>query len=57
MELKNPHPSRLVGGAEMQNRLVPHPSEVDKNSEGISQERGVPGPYHAPQPRVPGPGE
>ena len=54
MELKKPHPSRLVGGAKMQmwNRLVPHPRVVDKNSGGKSQ--GAPGitaPYQAPKPR------
>ena len=42
MELNKPHPSRLVGGAETQNRLVSHPYVVDENSEGISQEQGVP---------------
>ena len=52
MELKKPHPSRLVGGPHMQNRLVPHPSVVDKNSGGISWEQGVP----APTPDTPGPG-
>ena len=36
MELKKPHPSRLVEGAQTQNRLVPHPYVVDKNSGGIS---------------------
>ena len=30
-ELKKPHPSKLVGGAEMQIGLVPHTSVVDKN--------------------------
>ena len=53
MELKKPHPSRLVGGAQVQNGLVFHPSVVDEISEGISQERGVPDPYQAPQTRVP----
>ena len=57
MELKKTHPSRLVGEAETQNGLVPHPSVVDKNLEGISQEHGVPAPHQAnPQPRVPMPG-
>ena len=31
IDLKKPHPSRLVGGAETQNKLVPHVHEVDKN--------------------------
>ena len=35
---------------------VPHPHLVDKNSGGISQEQGVPAPYQAAQPRVPGAG-
>ena len=48
MELKKPHPSRLVGGAQVQNGLVFHPSVVDEISEGISQERGVPAPHQAP---------
>ena len=26
----------------MQNRLVPHPHVVDKNSEGLSRDQGVP---------------
>ena len=34
MELKEPHPSRLVGGMQTQNRLVPHPRVVDKNFRG-----------------------
>ena len=38
MELKKPHPSGLVGGAETLNELAPHVSVVDKNLEGISQE-------------------
>ena len=37
-ELKKPHPSKLVGGVQTWNRLVPHPCVVDKNSGGISQE-------------------
>ena len=36
MELKKPHPSRLVGGTETHNRLIPHTDVVDKNSGGIS---------------------
>ena len=32
MKLKKPHPSRLVGGAERQNGLFPHPYVVSKNS-------------------------
>ena len=31
MELKRTHPSRLVGRAQMQNGLVPHPRVVGKN--------------------------
>ena len=34
----------------MQNRLVPQPHAVDKNSRGIAQERGVPEPHQAPRP-------
>ena len=48
-----PHPSRLVGGTEMWNRLVPHPHVMDKNLGGISSEQGVPDPHQAPLPRVP----
>ena len=33
-KLKKPHPSKLVGGAQMWNRLVPHPRVVDTNSGG-----------------------
>ena len=47
MELKKPHPSRLVGGAEIQNGLVPYPHVVDKNLGEISQEQGVPAPHQA----------
>ena len=36
MELKKPHPSRLVGRVELWNSLVPHSCQVDKNSGGIS---------------------
>ena len=53
MKLKNPYPSRLVRGAEMQNGLVPHPHMVDKNSEGVSWERGIP---HQPHTSPPSPG-
>ena len=53
-ELQKPHPSRLVGGAQTQNRLVPHP-HVDKNSRGTSQAWGVPAPHQEPQSRVPVP--
>ena len=35
-ELKKPHPSRLVGGAQTRNRLVPHPRVVDEVSGGLS---------------------
>ena len=56
VELKKSHLSRLVGEAETQNGLVPHPHVVDKDSRGVSWEQGVPDPYHAPQPRVPVPG-
>ena len=35
-ELKKPHPSRLVGGAQMCSGLVPHPCVLDKNLGGIS---------------------
>ena len=55
MELKKPHPSRLVGGAQTQNGLVTHPGMVGKNLGGISWEQGVPAPHQAPQPRVPVP--
>ena len=48
MELKKPYPSRLGGGVEMWNGLVPHPCVVDKNLEGISREPGVPAPHQAP---------
>ena len=56
MELKKPHPSKLVGGAEMQNGLVPHPHVFDTNSGGISREQGVPDPHKDPQPRALVPG-
>ena len=44
------HSPRLVEGAQTQNGLVPHPHMMDRNSEGISQEWGVPDPYQALQP-------
>ena len=50
-ELKKPHPSRLVGGAQMRNRLASHPCVGDENSGGIFQEQGVPATHQAPQPR------
>ena len=37
-KFKKQHPSRLVGGVQRWNRLVPHPCVVDKNSGGISRE-------------------
>ena len=55
MELKKPHPSKLAGGVETQNGLVPYPCGVDKNFGGISQEQGVPAPQQAPQSGVPVP--
>ena len=33
MELKKPHLLRLAGGAQMQNRLVPHPCVVEKKTQ------------------------
>ena len=50
MELKKPHPIRLVGGVEIWNGLVLYPREVGKNLGGISQERGVPAPHQATSP-------
>ena len=50
MELKKPHPSRLVGGARMQNGLVPYPHVVDKHLGGVSWEWGAPAPHQAPSP-------
>ena len=41
MKLKKPLPSRLVGGVETWNRLVPYPRVVDKNPGGISRVWGV----------------
>ena len=55
MELKKPHPSRLVAGVKMQNELVPHLCMADKNLGGISQEQGVPTAHQVPKPRVPVP--
>ena len=47
-ELKKPHPSRLVEGAEMRNGLVPHPNMVDKNFgrdiSGVRSPSPTPGP-------------
>ena len=51
-ELKKPHPSRLVGGAEMWNRQVPHPHVADKNLVGISWEQEVSASHKTPQARV-----
>ena len=48
MEFKKSHPSRLVGGKETQNGLVPDLHVVGKNSGGISEEQGVPAPHQAP---------
>ena len=48
MELKKPHPSKLVGGAQMWNWLVSHPHVVDKNLGGISQEEEAPTPHQVP---------
>ena len=48
MELKKPHPSRLVGGAPIWNGLFPHPHVVDKTLGGISQEQAGPPPLQAP---------
>ena len=47
-ELRKPHPSRLIGGVQTWNRLVPYPCVVNKNSGGISQERGVSDAHQAP---------
>ena len=48
MELKKPRPSRLAGGMQAQNGLVPHPHVVDESLEGIYQEWGVPAPHQFP---------
>ena len=53
MELKKTHPSILVGGALMRNRLVPHTHGVGKYLGGMSQEREVSAMHQAPLPRVP----
>ena len=34
MELKNPHPPRLLGGMETWKWLLPHPRVVNKNPKG-----------------------
>ena len=36
------YPSRLVGGVDMWNGVVPHPDVVGKNSGEVFQDRGVP---------------
>ena len=51
-ELKKPHPSRLGGGVEMWNGLVPHTHVVDNNPEGITWEQRVPAPHKIPQTKV-----
>ena len=56
MELKEPHPSRLVGGAQTHSSLIPQPRVVvDKNSRGISQTEDSQSRNQAPQPRDPVP--
>ena len=50
MELKKPHPSGLVGEAQMLNGLVTHPCVIDKNLGGISWEQGVPAHTRLPSP-------
>ena len=55
VELKEPHSPRLVGGVQVQNRLLSHPHVANKNSGGLSWEQGVPA-HQALQPRVPVPG-
>ena len=50
MDLKKPHPLRLVGGAQMQNGLVSHQHVVDKNSGGVLWKQGVPVPHQTPPP-------
>ena len=52
MELKKPHPSRLVRGVQIQMGLVPHPCVVDKNSGEKSQEQGGPAPHQHPSPNL-----
>ncbi|KAF6099918.1 hypothetical protein HJG60_011640 [Phyllostomus discolor] len=49
-----PRPPRLVGGVETQNGLLSHPHVADKNSGGVSQERGAPAPHQDPQRRFQG---
>ena len=56
MDLKKPHPSRLVEWVQTQNRLVPNLCVVDQNLSGISWEWGAPAPHQAPQLRVQVPG-
>ena len=56
VELKKPYPSRLVGGAQMWNGLVPHSRVVDKNLGGISWERVVPAKESLTHTRSPIPG-
>ena len=53
-ELKKPHPSIQLEGAQAWTGLVPHPCVVGKNYGGISQEQGVPAPHQLPasQPRI-----
>ena len=46
MELKKPHPSRLVEGEEIWR--VPYPCVVGKNSGGIAWKQRVPAPYMVP---------
>ena len=55
IELKKPHPSKLVGGVQMQNGLVPHSHMVDTNLGGVSPDQGIPAPQQASQHRVPVP--
>ena len=51
MELKKPHPSRLVGGAQTWDKLVDvDKAHVDKNLGGVSWEQGVPDPHQTPSP-------
>ena len=50
-ELKKPHPSRLVGGTQMQNWLVQYPFVVNKNLGGIYRGAGVQAPHWAHSPR------
>ena len=50
MELKKPHPSRLVGGVETWNGLFSHPHVVDEISGRMPPERGVLAPHQDPSP-------